>query len=113
MTKLIEQLRQLERLDQLIRMKATGSPKDLARRLEVSERKVHRMIAEMKLMGLPIEYCKCSKSYSYVGEVEFFFQLLVDDDCFFKIKGGFSCENVLDRHFLAGRAYIFGDRKRF
>ena len=33
---LLTQIRRLERLDQLIRMKATGTPKELAKRMQVS-----------------------------------------------------------------------------
>lgn len=88
MSKLFEQLRQLERLDQLIRMKATGSPKALAYRLDVSERQIYRFISELKAMGFPIEYCKMRQSYFYDAVVKISFQLLVNDDLCLKIKGG-------------------------
>ncbi len=89
MSNLFEKLRQLERLDQLIRMKATGNPASLARRFNISERKVYRLISELKDMGFPIKYCKERQSYYYEGKVSLSFQLLINEDCFLKIKGGF------------------------
>lgn len=88
MSKLFEQLRQLERLDQLIRLKATGCPERLATRLGISKRQLYRLIGELRNIGFPIEYCKSRQSYYYKGEVKLSFQLLIDEDCFLEIKGG-------------------------
>ncbi len=56
MEKFFEQLNLLERLDGLIRRKATGKPTELARRLGICERKVYNLIGELKAIGVPIAY---------------------------------------------------------
>ncbi len=75
---LIEKLKQIERVDALIRRKATGTPGQLAHKLHLSERQVYNMINLMKDMGAPIFFCSFRKSYCYEFEVEFklgFFEL--------------------------------------
>ena len=55
----------IERLHLLIKRKATGSPKELAHRLEVSQASVYEYIKTMKEMGAPIVYDIYRKSYVY------------------------------------------------
>ncbi|MBR9922427.1 MAG: HTH domain-containing protein [Bacteroidetes bacterium] len=55
----------LERMNQLIKMKATGSPGSLADRLHVSEATVYRDIQWFRSLGMPIKYCKVRQSYYY------------------------------------------------
>lgn len=71
MKKLVKTLDRIERVDQLIRMKATGSPRELAKRLNISESSLYGFIASMKQMGAPIFYCQTRKSYCYKGDVKF------------------------------------------
>lgn len=68
---LLEKLKLIERMDQLIRMKATGNPKDLASRIDKSERCVYQIIKLMKEMGAPIYYCFRYQSYCYEYQVNF------------------------------------------
>jgi len=53
----LEKLNAIERLDQLIRLKATGSPDTIANQLGISRRAVFNLINLMKGMNAPIEYC--------------------------------------------------------
>jgi len=55
----------LERIDQLNRLQATGTPKELASRLKITERTVYRIICQLKEIGLPIYFNKAIKSYCY------------------------------------------------
>lgn len=55
----------IHRVHELIRRKVTGTPKDLAARLEINERQWYRLLNDMKDMGLPVIYCKDRKSYYY------------------------------------------------
>ena len=59
------------RIDRLIRLKATGSPADLAQRLEISESGLYRYIGYMRLMGAPIIFCKYRNSYMYEDNGKF------------------------------------------
>lgn len=53
-------------LDKLIQRKSTGTPKDLAERLNISESTVYRLLKLLRNdMGLKIKYCHKSKSYTY------------------------------------------------
>ena len=78
----------LQRLDYLIRTHATGSPKDLARRLELSERQIFRLIQKMKDIGFPIAYSKSQQYYYYDGEVKIRFELVINKEKTIQIKGG-------------------------
>jgi len=82
----IEKIQQMDRVDALIRRKATGSPKELAKRLETSERFVYKLIKLMKDLGAPIYFDIDSNSYCYDEEIVFSigFQLKKK-----QIKGGY------------------------
>lgn len=58
----------IERLDQMIRFKETGSPSELAKKLQISERQLYRTIKDMKELGCPIIYDNYLETYKY--EVE-------------------------------------------
>lgn len=61
----LEKLNAIERIDQLIRLKATGSPQDLAHRLSISRRGLFNILNLMKIMGAPIKYCTTQRNYYY------------------------------------------------
>lgn len=64
----------IESIDRLIRIKATGSPKELADRLEISERSLYDILTLMKELGAPIRYSNDRRSYFYENEGFFSFQ---------------------------------------
>jgi predicted DNA-binding transcriptional regulator YafY len=66
---ILKQLFQLEQIDQLIRMKATGTPSQLASKLNLSERHIYRLINDLRDMGFPIEYHRFNGSYYYTKPV--------------------------------------------
>lgn len=80
MTTLKDQILLLERMDQLIRTKATGTPCELAKRLNFSERHLYRVIEEMKILGFPIAYSKFRRTYYYEKEVWFRFEVCAVDE---------------------------------
>ena len=59
-------------------MKATGSPSELACRLDISERMAYNYLNLMKDMGAPIEYDSGRKSYFYTYETHFTYGFFVD-----------------------------------
>ena len=88
-----EEKKLIERLDQLIRLKNTGRPCELANKLNVSERTVYNLVSCVKnLFEAPIEYDKYLQSYVYSkpGKLIFKFEesSLVKEDMN-KIIGGF------------------------
>jgi len=65
-SKLIDKL---DRIDQLIHMKATGQPNELARRLRVSPSTLYEYLDIMKkVLSAPIRYCHFRRSYVYDEE---------------------------------------------
>ncbi|MEO9513737.1 MAG: HTH domain-containing protein [Flavobacteriaceae bacterium] len=71
MKKLTKQIALLERVDQLIHMEATGSPKQLAKRLKVSQATIFRIIETMKEMNAPVCYDFTIRSYVYTEPTKF------------------------------------------
>lgn len=65
---LLTQIERIRYVDYLIRIMATGTPKQLASKLDVSKATVYRIIALLKDMGVPIVYCRQNESYRYTDE---------------------------------------------
>jgi len=63
--KLIAQLQKLDRLDRLIRRKATGTPNQLAARLGCSRRTVYNFLQTLRGLGAEVTYCTERRSYYY------------------------------------------------
>jgi Mn-dependent DtxR family transcriptional regulator len=56
----------LQRIDRLTRMKSTGTPAELARKLNVSPSTIYEYLLIMKnILNAPIGYCRVRKSYYY------------------------------------------------
>jgi biotin operon repressor len=51
------------RLLRLATLKSTGTPADLAMRLEISERSVKRFVKQMRDEGKDIHFCQSRRSY--------------------------------------------------
>lgn len=62
----LEQIQRIERLDQLIRLRATGTPRELAKRLRISSRQLFNLLYIMRNeLEAPIKYDNDSNSYVY------------------------------------------------
>jgi len=94
---LLEKLKMIERIDALIRRKATGTPKQLASRLDISERCLFKTLKLMKEMGGPIYYCISRESYSYEFEVDFSIGFKSSNTMIKRIIGG------IDKIFIAAQ----------
>ncbi|WP_109433991.1 MULTISPECIES: type I-E CRISPR-associated protein Cse2/CasB [Aquimarina] len=70
---IIKHVEIIERIDQFIRLQATGSPEELASRLRISRTKLYRIIDIMKKLNAPIEYDISIQSYVYAEDVGFRF----------------------------------------
>jgi len=58
-------------IDQLIQHKSTSTAKQLAQKLDVSERTAKEFIAVMKEQGAPIYFCRTKISYCYSSKGSF------------------------------------------
>lgn len=93
MAKLEEQINQIEQLDQLIRMQATGSPKQLARKMGISKASLFRLFDIMKQLKAPIKYDIYLQSYIYTSNVCFKFGFYAQEISYQKameINGGYA-----------------------
>ena len=84
----MNEARLVERLFCLIKRKATGNINQLAVKLNVSTRTVHRLMTEMKESGLPVKYCKKEKTYYFDEEVKYELRITVGNEDLMKIQGG-------------------------
>jgi transcriptional antiterminator len=85
----------LKYIDSLVKRKATGTPKELANRLNVSESTVYNHINLMKSLDAPIRYCNNRRSYVYDLEGTFnfgFVPLSTQEEK--SLLGGYSSDDV-------------------
>lgn len=61
-------IERLRYLDYLIQTKATGTVKQLAKKLDISEISVLKFIKAMKELGCPIKFCRRRNCYYYTEE---------------------------------------------
>ena len=66
------QIKRIERIDYLIRSRATGTPVELARKLQLSESQLYHTIKIMKdIWHAPIYYSRSEQRYCYGERVKF------------------------------------------
>jgi len=70
---IVKYFQRIERIDQLIRLNATGTPRDLSQKLNICETVLYETIAIMKEFGAPIYYDKFKQSYCYEEDGKFDF----------------------------------------
>ena len=63
--KIYTHIERIKCLHSLIKREATGTPLQLAEKLNVSVATVYRLIAELRDRDTPILYCKHSQCYKY------------------------------------------------
>lgn len=66
----IKYINRLKRIDRLIKLQITGSPKELADKLEISERQVYRCLDNLIELGAIIEFNKLQNSCVYTSDKE-------------------------------------------
>jgi DNA-binding IclR family transcriptional regulator len=77
---LIDQIKRIERLDFLIRTRATGTPAELARKLGMSQSQTFQLLKLIKEeMEAPVVYSKTDQSYCYIRDVKFTFGFRSDN----------------------------------
>ena len=113
--KFSEEAKLRERIHQLVRLKATGRPKQPARRLGISKRSLSRILNEMREDGFPIAYDRKRERYYYETEVVFEVKFYVAQEVetrkvvggkFFKFFDNFfgsAPDSGAGRSFLCGR----------
>jgi predicted DNA-binding transcriptional regulator YafY len=68
--KIIETMRLLQRMHLLIRRKVTGTPEELAEKLNISRASLFRYMKIMRALGASIQFCMIRQSYFYSENFE-------------------------------------------
>ena len=68
--KMIYQLQRIQKINRMIKSAQTGSPKEFAGELGISESHFYRYIDELQEMGVPIQYSRARKTYFYENNTE-------------------------------------------
>jgi predicted DNA-binding transcriptional regulator YafY len=79
MNVIIKHVDLMNRIDQLIRLKATGRPLELAAKMGISKTKLYRIINIMRELNAPLEYDSEQHSYIYVKAVGFKFGFFTEE----------------------------------
>jgi predicted DNA-binding transcriptional regulator YafY len=61
-------LEKLDTIKYLSQHKRTGTPKTLAKKLDISERTLQRMVQQLREQGCPILFNRCKGSYEVKNE---------------------------------------------
>lgn len=85
----------LQRIDHLIRTRATGSPCQMASRMGISERNLYRLMSNLRDQGFPIAFDKQADTYYYSESVKIEFSILVGREKLIAIRGGENKLNAL------------------
>lgn len=108
---MLKQIQRIERLHQLLRLKATGSPKECALKLDISERQLYNTLELMKALGAPIYYDIAIGTYCYEYEVECSFGFpvkpSVNKTTISHLKGG-GVNRFISRYFSPLQFYFSG-----
>ena len=64
-------IERFKRIDEIIQNKSSGTPAQLAARLDISESTLYEFIAVMKELGAPILYDKSAQRYYYKEDGHF------------------------------------------
>ena len=68
--KTIKTLERLQHVHKLIKEECSGSPRELALKLKVSERTIYNIIEQLKDLEAPIKYDRSRKTYLYTQDFD-------------------------------------------
>jgi len=94
---LYDYINRIERMDTLIRRKSTGPPKELAEKLNISERWLYIFLDELRSeLDCPIKYDRRRRSYVYEvpGRVTIGFKSEMVNEELKKVSGGRKIRNI-------------------
>jgi predicted DNA-binding transcriptional regulator YafY len=94
--KLLEQIERINRLNEMIKYRRTGTPQQLAKRLNLSTSMIYKLMDELRLREVPVEYSRQMGTYYYSRG----FQMKISID--FKFLAEDESKD------FAGGSYLFG-----
>ena len=96
--KMIHQFERIKKINRMVKSANTGSPKEFAGELGISESHLYRYIEELNEMGIPIHYSRARKTYYYedITELSLSYSLkIISDQGTKEIIGGFKNNSSL------------------
>ena len=100
-----EHIEIIERMDQLIRLQATGTPESFASRLQISKTKLYRLIKLMKRLNAPIEYDNAVQSFVYEEAVGFSFGFYRQEKQYYKFTAFCRVTDTMERIRFFGQMF--------
>lgn len=86
-----KELERLHKIHQLIKTSKTGTPKEFAKKLNLSESQLYNILNRLKVQRFPITYSKNQKTYLYTEycelKIHYSVELLTENEKV-KISGG-------------------------
>ncbi|NCP53185.1 MAG: HTH domain-containing protein [Flavobacteriales bacterium] len=109
--KSLKTLERLQQLHQRISQENTGTPKELASFMNISERSLYKLIEQLKDLTAPISYNRIINTYYYDGDFELQINISVtalSNNEKIQVFGGsyFLKKNTLLQGLCSGRLYI-------
>ena len=106
---LMDHIYLLQHMHDRIARASTGTPSAFAARLGISERKLYRILDELRDMGAVIVYNAERATYMYENEVDLSIRLTIREDSLKRIKGGTFFNKYGPLPFLAVRSHNIVD----
>jgi len=88
---MINQFQRIQKINRMIKSASTGSPREFADELGISESHFYRCIDELQDMGVPIQYSRARRTYFYENNTELslsFSLKIISDQGSKEIMGG-------------------------
>jgi DNA-binding Lrp family transcriptional regulator len=102
---IIDHIYLLERVHHHIAHKSSGGPKEFADRLGISERKLYRILDELRDLGAVIDFNADRSSYVYSNDVSIIINLRIDQFDKVSTKGGKFAQNLELLPYLAVKVH--------
>ena len=99
----LKYIERLQRMDQLIRMKATGTSDEFAEKMGISRSVLMDSIRDLRELGCEIVYCPVSQNYYYESEGRFHIGFLKSER--HKIRGGLIFSNFFQQSENTGHMF--------
>lgn len=97
--KSIKHFEQLHQLHQKIQNQNTGTPKEVAVAMKMSERSLHNLILDLKMLGAEIGYSRTQKTYYYFNDFK------IEIDISLKIIQDGNARNIYGGSFFKKKAF--------
>lgn len=103
----IKKLERLQRLHQRILAENTGTPEEMAKKMNISKRNFYGLVEDLRIMGAEICYSRTTKTYYYCNDFKIEIQIslkLIQEGIVRDLYGGsyFFKENYFPARFLQG-----------